>query len=56
MDHLFTIDTYKTVWQSLVQRKSIEQVLEERRMGIVSDEKKKEINLEQVESVNAKDV
>lgn len=45
--------TCKTVWQALVQRRSMQEVLEERRAAApVIDREKKEAYLEQVESVD----
>lgn len=53
MDRLFMRSTCKTVWQALVQRRSVQDVLEERRAAApVFGGEKKETYLEQVESVD----
>lgn len=51
MDRLFAVSTAKTVWQSMVQRRPMEEVLAERRENTrIYNEK--ETALEQVESVD----
>ncbi|KAM6520259.1 hypothetical protein FALCPG4_013808 [Fusarium falciforme] len=52
MDSLFMVSTCKTVWQSFIQRRSIQHVLEERRQDVVIYSEKEETGLEQVESVD----
>lgn len=55
MDRLFSSPTYKTVWQSVVQRKTMDQVLEERRQNTpIFPDEKKDLSLEQVESIDGK--
>lgn len=52
MDALFSLSTSRTVWRSLVQRRSTADIVQERRQEIVIYDKKEEARLEQVESVD----
>lgn len=57
MDRLFAISTCKTVWQSLVEKRSVQEVLEERREArpVYYDEKRG-VSLTQVESIDTRQV
>lgn len=52
MDTLFFLSRSKTVWRSLVERRSTADILQERRQELVVYDKKEEARLEQVESVD----
>jgi hypothetical protein len=51
MDRLFSVSTSQTVWQSLVQKRSLEEVLAERTQANRVWDEKKEMGMEQVEEI-----
>lgn len=52
MDALFALSTSRTVWRSVIQRRSTAEIIQERRHEVVIYDKKEEARLEQVESVD----
>lgn len=52
MDALFSLSTSRTVWRSLIQRRSTADIVQERRQETVIYDKKEEARLEQIESID----
>ena len=53
MDSLFATSTSKTVWQTLIKRRPMEELLQERRQEFILHGKSEEAGLEQLELVDS---
>lgn len=53
MDRLFAMSTVKTVWRAMIERRTTEDIVAERRQEMVIYDKKEEAGLEQAEWVDS---